>query len=119
MVSQELALSRTAASTWGATLNRARQVYSAVVRPAITYAAATWHTPIGLRDSKRTHVRNLAIIQNRCLRRVAGAYKATGIEPLEAEVGVPPMQLTLDLAVLRNQAVRGIHPVTKVGNIRI
>ncbi len=40
MESQCRALSITAASTWGATLNKARQVYSSIVRPAMTYAAA-------------------------------------------------------------------------------
>src|SRR3979411_1675998 len=39
------ALGRTTASTWGASFLRARQVYSAVVRPAMAYGAAVWHTP--------------------------------------------------------------------------
>ena len=119
MESQCRALSMTAASTWGATLNKARQVYSSVVRPAMTYAAATWHTPQGLRDSKRSHVNTLETIQNGCLRRVAGAYKATNKRVVEAETGIPPLQITMDQAVLRNQALRGNHPVTKLGNARI
>ena len=40
------ALVRTTASTWGASFLRARQVYSAVVRPAMAYGAAIWHTPV-------------------------------------------------------------------------
>jgi len=32
-----LALQRTTASTWGATTPKARQVYQAVVRPAMAY----------------------------------------------------------------------------------
>ena len=39
------ALTRITASTWGASFCRARQVYSAVVRPALVYGAGTWHTP--------------------------------------------------------------------------
>jgi hypothetical protein len=39
------ALARIATSTWGASFLRARQVYSAVVRPALTYGAAIWHSP--------------------------------------------------------------------------
>ncbi len=119
MESQCRALSMTAASTWGATLNKARQVYSSVVRPAMTYAAATWHTPRGLRDSKRSHVETLETIQNGCLRRVAGVYKATNKRVVEAETGIPPLQITMDQIVLRNQALRGSHPVTKLGNARI
>lgn len=45
MASQSLALTKIAASTWGATLNKARQVYTAVVRPTMTYGASIWHMP--------------------------------------------------------------------------
>jgi len=36
---QAMALHRITTSTWGATFKRAKLVYTAVVRPAITYAA--------------------------------------------------------------------------------
>ena len=39
------ALTRITASTWGATFTRARQVYSAVIRPALMYGSAVWHSP--------------------------------------------------------------------------
>jgi hypothetical protein len=39
------ALTRITAATWGASFSRARQVYSAVVRPALAYGAGIWHTP--------------------------------------------------------------------------
>ena len=39
------ALVRTTASTWGASFLRARQVYTAIVRPALAYGAAIWHNP--------------------------------------------------------------------------
>ena len=119
MASQGLASSMVAASTWGATLNKARQVYSAVVRPAMTYAAATWHTPRGLRDFNGTNSKHLGVIQNGCLRKVLGAYRATSVNVLEAEAEIAPMQTTLDMAVLRNQATRGTHSVTKIGNSKI
>ena len=45
VASQSLALTKIATSTWGAMLNKARQVYTAVVQPAMTYRAAIWHTP--------------------------------------------------------------------------
>ena len=119
MAAQELSLSIVAASTWGATLNKAKQVYSAVVRPAMTYAAAVWHSPRALRGATRAHVRSLGVIQNRCIRRVLGAYKATSVRELEVESGIAPMQVTLDQTVLRYQALQGIHPATKAGNARI
>ncbi len=119
MIPQCRALSMTAASTWGATLNKARQVYSVVVRPAMTYAAAAWHTPKGLQGAHETYVKQLEVVQNGCLRRVLGAFKATSTRVLEAESEIAPIQLTLDEAVLRSQATRGTHPVTKAGNAHI
>ena len=45
MKTQTNALIRTTASTWGATFASARQIYSAVVRPALAFGAAVWHLP--------------------------------------------------------------------------
>ena len=42
---QAQALSRITAATWGASFQKARQVYSAVVRPTVAFAAPIWHTP--------------------------------------------------------------------------
>jgi hypothetical protein len=36
-----------AGSTWGATFERCRIVYGAVVRPMLTFVAPIWHTPTG------------------------------------------------------------------------
>jgi hypothetical protein len=97
------ALTRIAASTWGASFTRARQVYSAVVRPALAYGAGVWHTPG--RDSARGLAAKLLPIQNKCLRVVAGAYKATPIRALETETYTPPLDLYLDgrLAAFRDR----------------
>ena len=45
MKTQVLALQRTTASTWGASMLKARHVYQAVVRSALSYRAALWHQP--------------------------------------------------------------------------
>jgi hypothetical protein len=91
------ALIRTTASTWGASFLRARQVYSAVVRPALTYGAAIWHTPTkGPNGKVQGLAAKLEKIQNKCLRVVAGAYRATPIRSLETETFTPPIDLYLD-----------------------
>jgi hypothetical protein len=91
------ALVRTTASTWGASFLRARQVYSAVVRPAMTYGAAAWHTPTKSPNRKAQGMAaKLERIQNKCLRIVAGAYRATPIRSLETETFTPPIDLYLD-----------------------
>ena len=51
------ALTKIAASTWGYTLARAREVYTKVVRSAIAYGASAYHTPA---DPKRQAPRGIA-----------------------------------------------------------
>lgn len=96
MVTQILALSKIATSAWGASFARARQVYSAVVRPAMTYGATVWHSPLGTKDARKGAVDKMVILQIKCLRIMAGAYKATPVEVLHAETLIPPMQEHLD-----------------------
>lgn len=52
MTTQTMALTKVAASTWGATLNKARQAYTAIVRPVVTYGASVWHSPRENRSQK-------------------------------------------------------------------
>ena len=74
---------------------RARQVYTAVVRPAMTYGSIVWHTPKDVNRNKSI-TSKLAVIQKRCLRTVAGAFKATPILVLEAETHIAPIDVYLD-----------------------
>jgi hypothetical protein len=100
------ALARTTASTWGASFLRARQVYSAVVRPSLAYGAAVWHFPTkGPNGKAQGMAAKLAGIQNKCLRIVAGAYRATPIQTLEVETHIPPIDLYFDsqLAAFQNR----------------
>jgi hypothetical protein len=98
------ALTRITAATWGASFSRARQVYSAVVRPALAYGAGIWHIP-GKSNSAKGLAAKLQPVQNKCLRVVAGAYKATPVRALETETHTPPLDLYLDsrLAAFRNR----------------
>lgn len=102
-----------------ATLQKARQVYAAVVKPAMMYGAAVWHAPSGTTEAKMTHVKELAVEQKGCLRTVLGAYRATPTVVLEAESKTPNIRISLDHAVLRMQALRGTHLVTKMGDAKI
>ena len=62
-----------------------------------------WHIPG--RDSARGLAAKLLPIQNKYLRIVAGAYKATPIRALETETYTPPLDLYLDgrLAAFRDR----------------
>lgn len=95
-VLKSVQLTKIATSTWRASFTRARHVYLAVIRPAITYGSTVWYAPAGTKDARKDMAGKLEIMQNRCLRIVAGAYKATPIEVLQAETMLPPMQVHLD-----------------------
>lgn len=97
MVTQTQALTKITVSTWRASFLRARHVYLAVIRPAMTYGLTAWHARLDIKDARKSVVEKLAVIQNRCLRAVAGAYKATPIEVLHAETMIMPVQEQFDM----------------------
>ena len=94
---QQYALQKITASTWGATFIRARQIYTAVVRPAISCGASVWKNPLGVKAGKLMPL--LRTVQNGCLRTVAGAYKATPIRSLEVETYILPVDIYLNSRV--------------------
>ena len=63
----------------------------------MTYGSPVWHTLETLWHSRKTVNKKLQVIQNTALRRVLGAYRATPTAVLEAEAGVPLVDLYLDL----------------------
>ena len=109
--SQLAAFNRISASTWGASLIKSRLIYSAVIRPTISYAAGTWYSPKGTPEHKKTVDKTLETIQNKALRTVTGAYRAVGGPVLEQEAGIPPIDLHLSKLVA-NSVKRSYHPET-------
>ncbi len=102
MDTQMLALQRTTASTWGATMPKARQVYQAVIRSALLYRASIWHQPsVGKPKGPAARLQKQ---QNQGLRTVLGAYRATPARMLETELYVPPLDLWLNGQIARFQA---------------
>jgi hypothetical protein len=104
MDTQMLALQRITASTWGATMPKARQIYQAVVRSAMSYGAAVWHQPQSNASKPKGLAAKLQNQQNQGLRTVLGAFKATPIRQLHTESYVPPVDLWLNGRVARFQA---------------
>ena len=85
------AFQRVTTSTWGASFLRARLLYNSTIRPVITYGAAAWLSP--KHPGKSVVVQAISKVQNKGLRGVAGAYRATPIRELEKEVLVPPVEI--------------------------
>jgi reverse transcriptase-like protein len=104
------ALSGITASTWGPSMRRSRLLYTAVVRPAMTYGSQVW----GVRhDGEPAAAKPIQKVQNQCLRRIAGAYKRTPIAALERETAVPPISLYTEARALQYAAETSRHAVTK------
>ena len=94
---QDFALSRIAAKTWGPSLSRAREVYVKYIRSAIAYRASSFHQPTKPGDTgPRGPAKALSKAQNRSLRIVVGAYKSVPIWYLETEAWVLPLDLYLN-----------------------
>ena len=94
IINQSMTLTKISTSTWGATFSKARQVYTAVVCPAMTYGSSIWHIPKDIKKSSSSD--KLAILQNKCLQTIAGVFKATLISILEAETFIAPIDIHLD-----------------------
>ena len=82
------ALTRLAASTWGCTLIRAREIYVKVIRAAMAYGAGVFHNPQCPKVAKALERK-----QNEGLQKVLGAYRATPIRNLELEAYCAPLDL--------------------------
>jgi hypothetical protein len=67
-------------------MEKAQQVYLAVIRLAISYRAALWHHP---RKRQKGPATKLQKHQNSGLQQVLDAFKAAPIRQLETEVYVP------------------------------
>jgi hypothetical protein len=110
-VTQMAALTRLTASTWGASFQKARTIYSAIVRPAISYGCSTWYSPpewTKPKEMSKNKLRQLGVAQNLCLRTIAGAYKSTPIAVLEHEMGFPPLQMHLEELAIADDGSGGV-----------
>ena len=67
-----------------------KTLYTVCVLPAMTHAAPVWWT------GKKTHLKTLTKIQNKCLRKILPVFSTTPITAMETESGIPPLNLRLD-----------------------
>jgi len=98
------ALAKLATSTWGPSVRATRLIYTAVVRPTLLYAAQEWSMRSGSGTQAKHNLRKIAVIQNRCLRRVLGAYQRTLTAALERESVIPPIAEYIEIKTLTNAA---------------
>ena len=86
---------RLAASTWCCSLARAREIYTKVIRNAVAYEAAAYHSP-AVGGKPKGIACSLTTVQSECLRVMAGTYRATPVRSLETEMNVPLIDIYLN-----------------------
>jgi hypothetical protein len=114
MTRRIMALTKLTASTWGARVSRAKRIYNAVVRPAWMYGAKVWCHPAALHHGRKGTIKKLQTIQNNCLRRISGAYRATPQDILELETGIPPVDIYLETRLLSQCEKYAASPGAKI-----
>ena len=80
-------LSRTSYSTWSFPVHTSCVVYTAILRSLLSYAVGIWFNPL----RKSSNISSLVSFQNRCLRLIGGALKATPAFLLESELFLLPL----------------------------
>ena len=116
---QGLVLKCLTGSIQGAIFQKARVVYSIVIRLILTFAAPVWYSLGNTSESTKKYVQKLTVVQNDYLRTVLGAYRAIPVPVLEVEAVILPIQLQLDKIVMNSAALKEIHPVIIEGKRKI
>ena len=79
IVNQKRALTYISASIQGIILQKAREVYRAIITQILIFAALIQYTLKNLKGASEKYVDKLAVIQNNCLKIVLGAYRVTPV----------------------------------------
>ena len=94
------ALARISALTWGILVWKSKLIYSIVVRPIMTYGAQIWATQPDGSAIPPARIAPIQNVQNKCLRKVLGAYKRTPVKALEKECKIPLHDLYINSLAL-------------------
>lgn len=95
-----IAMKRITASTWGVSIKKARLLYTATVRPIITYAAPIWGVLPNGEAQPNTLLGPLRAAQSAAIRTIFGAYKKTPVMLLEKEAGILPVRQHIEMLVM-------------------
>jgi len=90
-------------------MRRSRLLYTAIVRPIITYGSEIWSRRANGSPIARSATERLERLQTARLRRVTGAYRATNTKAIQREAGVLPLRLWMG-----NQSFQHAASTTKL-----
>ena len=94
-----MSISRLANSEKGLSQSALRQLYQSCITTVADFGSEVWW------NGQKSQSNPLQMIQNQALGKIAGAFRTTPIAALEAEIGLFPVDIRLDLR-RRNYATR-------------
>lgn len=106
------ALARVTSAIWGPEMRKSRLLYTAIARPIMTHGAPIWATGAEGQGLTVSATQGMRDIQNKCLRKITGAYKRTAIAAIEREAAVPPIDLYARSLAVQRAAKTGEAAVT-------
>ena len=106
-------LARVTSSVWGPSVRKSRLLYTAVARPIMTYGSQIWAVNDKGGPVSQARINAMATTQNKCLRKIMGAYKRTPIAAIERESAIPPIDLHLQSQATQRAATTEHHKVTQ------
>ena len=86
MTRQSMTLSKISIFTWDVTFAKIRQMYTVVIRSAMIYESSVWHISSKLKDTLKSLINKMSIMQNKCLRVISDAYRVTSVRILKVEI---------------------------------
>ena len=93
--------------TWGLSPSKVLWIYTAMIRPIITYASVVWMSRLSLVGVRRTLSRLQRTVAICC----TGAFPTTSGPALDALIGLPPLD-----AFIRGEALKAICRLKHSGN---
>ena len=75
------------------------------------YGAQIWGIQTNGDQLPQSQIKPLVGVQNKCLRRIAGAYQRTPITALEREIAIPPLKIYLDTIAQQRAIKTREHPI--------
>ena len=94
IITQCMTLFRILIFTWKAFFIKTKQIYSAMIRPAMIYVLTIWHEPINKLNENPND--KFLVTQNKCLRMITNAFKTIPIWILKTKMIVSSFNVHLN-----------------------
>ncbi len=112
-------MSKIVNSTWGPCFQRSRLLYTAVVRPTMTYGSSIWATGETEKGPPKSLLKPLQKVQIACLQSITGGYKRMATALLEKEANILPLQLYIKATAMQRTQKEYNSNVTKYIKTRL